>query len=114
VLGEVASNKKEELMQKVKVGNLTPRGSHYPVHSLYQYEPFQDSDGTPRRRFTTAWFLTKKGYFRINLSIVGPKLKKPKGEIPLSDRKPEDILKEITDMVAAFDKQTLGEDAVVR
>ena len=98
-------------MKKIKIGDLPPSGFHYPIHSLYQTEPLEESDGTPRSRYTTAWFLTQKGYFRINLSIVGPKLKQPKGEIPLSNRKPKDILKEITDLVAAFNIETLGENA---
>jgi hypothetical protein len=100
-------------MKQIKIRDLPPVGFHYPIHSLYQTEPLQESDGTPRSRYTTAWFLTKHGYFRINLSIVGPKLKEPKGEIPLSNCKPEDILKEISDLVAAFGVETLGEDTVV-
>lgn len=111
MLGKVASDKEDETVKKIKIGDLPAVRFHYYVHTLYQTHVLEEGDGTPRAGFTTSWFRTNKGYFRINLAIVGPKVKKPKGEFPVYSGKPQNMLKEITDLVTAFNIETLGEDA---
>ena len=100
-------------MKKKKVRNLSAPRFQVAFDDDGEPHVLELAEGTVRSRFATPWFMSKVGYFRVTLTIVGPVFKQPQGEVPFTDRKAEDVRQEITDVVELFKKHTLGQDAVV-
>lgn len=113
MLSQVAGDKEYELMKKKKVRNLSAPRFQIAFDDSGQPHVLELAEGTVRSRFATPWFMSKVGYFRVAVTVVGPVFKRPQGEVPFTDRKAEDVLQELTDAVELFKKHALGEDAVI-
>ena len=99
-------------MKKNKARNLPPVRFQVPGDDSHQPLVLQFSQDAERRRLGTPWFLTKGGYLRVTVAIIGPKSRCPQGEFPLSRRQAEDTLQELTNTIIALKEELLGEDAV--
>jgi len=100
-------------MKENKAGNLPPVRLEVPGDDSHQALVLQFSQDAERRRLGTPWFLTKGGYLRVTLAIIGPKSSCPQGELPLSRRQAEDSLQALTNTVIALNKELSGEDTAI-
>ena len=100
-------------MKKNKAGNLPPVRLEIPGDDTHQPLLLQFSEDAERRRLGTPWFLTKGGYLRITIAIVGPKSCCPQGELPLSRRHAEDTLQELANTIVLLKEEPLGEDTPI-
>jgi hypothetical protein len=107
MLGKVASNNKEELMEEIKIGDLPTHRLKITGDDSSKAEVTKLSDGTPKCRFTTPWILGKSGCFRIDLAIIGPKTEHIKDALPFPGRKAEHEIQRIAHLVKSL-KKALG------
>lgn len=105
MLGQVLSNQENEFIKPVEVGNLPAVGGKETANNGHQSEVTQLTNGTPVCCFTTAWVFCKRGGFRINVTVIGPKLEQPQDGGRLLRRKVERMTKEVSDLVEALKKE---------
>jgi hypothetical protein len=111
VLGQVASDEQEELVKKIKIGDLSMWTTYKTINDHYQVALTEELYCTPERGRTRAWLLAEMAGFRVYLSIVGKKTQHFKGDFPLPDSQAQHVLQAISDLIEAFTEETGGEDA---
>jgi len=110
MLGEVASNKDNEIVKDKKVRYLPPQGVEDSGYNPYESELLEVHYGTPKRSLTTARLSGYLRGFRINLSVVCPNPEKAKNRLTLTRREGDDITKAMNNLVETLIKHAFGED----
>lgn len=105
MLSQIAGYDDQELIKQVQIGDLSMGTTDISIDDLDQATVSQLADGTPVSRFTTAWFLTNLGCFRVDFSIIGPKTEEPKQRLTLTKCEAQGRLKAITHQVKFLKKK---------
>lgn len=81
------------------------RTNNKPVYDHYQFRLFKGFDGSPEGRLTATGQLSDKSFFRVDITIISPKGKKPQNNLTLSQGEAEGILKKISDVVISLEEE---------
>lgn len=75
------------------------------IDDTYVATFFEDADGTPKSSFATTWLRTNLGFFRVDLTVVGPKTEEPQSYLALTRSEAQNMLKTISDIVIFLKEQ---------
>ncbi|MBA7582392.1 hypothetical protein ES708_24320 [subsurface metagenome] len=101
-------------MKKIKIGDLPAVRLEIPTHDLNKPEVLQLFNDAKCCGFATIRFPAEHGYCRVTLTVMDPQPKQGKYDLALFGGEPQCPLEEIPDMVEVLNKETLGEDSVIR
>ncbi|MCK4721784.1 MAG: hypothetical protein KAT75_00700 [Dehalococcoidia bacterium] len=82
------------------------RTNDEPVFDHYQVGLTKGFDGSPEGRLTASGHLGDGSFFRIDVTIIGPKPKQSKYDLPLTHSEAQHLLEAVSDVVKLLEEET--------
>jgi hypothetical protein len=105
VLGQPPGDNEEELMKQVKIGDLSMGTDKVTVHYREQPAFAESAHGPPEGRFSTAWVVCDLGFFRVDVTVIGPKPEKAEDGFPFGRAQTQAVFQAIADAVVLLKKE---------
>ena len=108
MFGKVPGNQGQEFIKSVEIGDLSMRSKDIPIDRDDEPRGLEKFYSPPERRLTTPWLFCDRGFFRVDVAIIGPIPEEPKHNLTLGRSQSEAILEAIKDEIIFLREELRG------
>jgi len=105
MLGQVPGDNHDQLLEPVKVRDLSTRTYHISIYYTDQPKLLEELDSPPECSFRAAGELRDLGLFRVDFAVVDPQSEETESNFTLAGGHTQGILETVTDPVVLLKKQ---------